>query len=58
MARQHVEKNVSGKPRPEPEDIEDKQDPDYSEADFELALDRVTRRLVEPAEPDPGSPRR
>lgn len=39
------EKNISGKPRPVPEDVKEKQDPDYSKADFDVALKRATRRL-------------
>lgn len=52
------EKNTTGKPREVPDDIREKQDPSYSEADFDEALERATRKLEEPSEPDPGSPRR
>lgn len=52
------EKNETGVPREVPEDVREKQDPEYGEADFDGALDLVTRRKDDPAEPDPGSPRR
>jgi hypothetical protein len=52
------EKNTSGKPREAPEDVREKQDPAYSEDDFDAALERATKRLEEPSERDPGSPRR
>lgn len=49
------EKNTSGKPRPVPADVKEKQDTKYSLADFDAALGKATRRLDDPAEPDPGS---
>lgn len=58
------EKNTSGKPREVPEDVRDKQDPEYSEDEFDAALDRATeriekaRKLGSASERDPGSPRR
>lgn len=52
------DKNTTGIPREVPEDVRKKQDPEYSERDFEEALERTTRRLDEPSEPDPRSPRR
>lgn len=52
------EKNTSGSPRETPDDVVEKQDPEYTEEDFDDALERVTRRLVDPPEPDQGSPRR
>jgi hypothetical protein len=52
------EKNKTGKPREVPEDVAEKQEPSYSGADFDRALERSTRKLEEPSEPDPGSPRR
>ena len=51
-------KNTTGKPRDVPEDVREKQDPDFSKRDFEDALEAVTRRLVDPSEPDRGSSRR
>jgi hypothetical protein len=39
------EKNMTGKPRPVPEDVKKKQDPAYSEANFDHALWRATKRL-------------
>jgi hypothetical protein len=52
------EKNTTGKPREVPEDIREKQEAEFSEGDFDAALERATKRLEEPSERDPGSPRR
>lgn len=53
------EKNTTGKPRPVPEDVAEKQDPDYSKADFDIALKRAARRLDRAAsEHGRGSSRR
>lgn len=52
------DKNTTGAPREVPEDVKEKQDPEYDEDDFDEALKRVTRRLDDPAGPAPGSPRR
>lgn len=51
-------KNTTGKPREVPEDIREKQDPEYSTEAFEDALERATQRLDDPSEHDPGSSRR
>jgi hypothetical protein len=52
------EKNTTGKPRSVPDDVREKQDPEYSEADFDEALEKATKRLGKLSERDPGSPRR
>lgn len=52
------EKNMTGEPREAPDDVREKQDPSYTADDYERALERVTRRLDDPAPPDRGSPRR
>jgi hypothetical protein len=39
------EKNTTGSPRPVPEDVQEKQDPEFSEDDFDRALFRATKRL-------------
>lgn len=57
-ASKEPEKNTTGKPREVPEDVRVKQDPEYSEADFEYDLEEVTQRLDEPSERDRGSSRR
>lgn len=57
MGQPVATKNTTGQPRQVPEDISKKQDPEYSEQDFENALDRVTRRLEDPSPRDPESPR-
>ena len=49
------DKNTTGEPRETPEDVREKQDPEYDEDAFEDALTRVSRRLDDPSEPDPGS---
>jgi hypothetical protein len=51
-------KNTTGKPRETPDDVREKQDPAYDEDAFEDALERVSRRLDDPSEPDPGSPKK
>ena len=51
------DKNVTGEPREAPDDVREKQDPEYDGDDFEDALGRVSRRLDDPSEPDPGSPK-
>jgi hypothetical protein len=58
MKRATFDKNQTGRPREVPEDILEKQDPDYTAADFDAALERTTKRLADPSERDPGSPRR
>jgi hypothetical protein len=57
-SRKKPEKNRTGKPRKPPADVREKQDPGYSEDDFQKALERATRRLDGPAEPERGRPRR
>jgi hypothetical protein len=49
---------MDGKDKPEPpsEDVVEKQDPDFSEADFLKALRKVI--TPRPSEPDQGSPRK
>ena len=54
----NVEKNTTGKPREVPADVQEKQDPDFSEGDFESALDRSTRRLEQASRRGRGSTRR
>jgi hypothetical protein len=56
----NVQKNTTGKPRPVPDDVREKQDPEYTEDEFDAALDSATKRLegLAPSERDPGSPRR
>ena len=49
------EKNKTGKPREVPDDVRKKQNPEYSEADFDAALDRVTRKLGGSSRRDRGS---
>jgi len=49
------DKNDTGRPRPVPEDVRDKQDPEYSPADFDADLEKVTRRLDDPSERAPKS---
>jgi len=44
---------------PEPaQDVAEKQDDDQTESDFLRDLDRATRRVERPSEPERGSPRR
>lgn len=43
------EKNTTGKPRAVPNDVKKKQDPEYSPADFELDLEKSTKRLDDPS---------
>jgi hypothetical protein len=50
-------KNTTGAPREAPDDVREKQDPEYDEDAFEDALGRVSRRLDDPSEPDPESPK-
>jgi hypothetical protein len=50
-------KNKTGKPRKVPEDIREKQDPEYSQRDFERDLEKVTKRLENPSEPGRGKPK-
>lgn len=57
MSDDEPEKNTTGKPRETPDDVREKQDPEYHEDAFEDALARVSRRLDDPSEPDPESPR-
>ena len=45
------EKNATGKPRDVPDDVREKQDPEYSPADFDRDLAKATRRLDDPSEP-------
>lgn len=52
------EKNTTGKPREVPEDVREKQDPAYGEPEFDRDLEKATRRLADPRQPDRGSPRR
>jgi hypothetical protein len=52
------EKNTTGKPRAVPDDVKKKQDPAYSPADFELDLEKATKRLDDPSAPGRGSARR
>ena len=47
----------SEKPKPPAEDVVAKQDPEYSAANFERDLEKVTRRLDDPSARDPGSPK-
>lgn len=58
MPKPRPEKNTTGKPRKVPDDVRDKQDPAYSEADFDSALEKATKRLGKASERDRGSPRR
>jgi hypothetical protein len=51
-------KNTTGKPRKAPKDVQEKQDPEYSPADFDRDLEKATRRLADPSEPGRGSSRR
>lgn len=53
-----IPKNTTGKPRKEPADIRKKQAPDFSAGDFDRALGKVTRRLADPSQSDPGSSRK
>jgi hypothetical protein len=53
-----IEQNRTGVPRPEPDDVKAKQNPEYSREDFEDALERATRRKDEPESPAPGSRRK
>jgi hypothetical protein len=46
---------MTGRPREAPDDIREKQDPGFSKRAFGSALDRVTKRLADPSEPDLGS---
>lgn len=39
-----AEKNETDTPREPPEDVKEKQDPDYDESAFRRALDKVLRR--------------
>ena len=50
--------NTAGAPRPVPQDVEEKQDPEYSPEDFDRDLETATKRLDDPSEPAPGSYRR
>lgn len=52
------EKNITGEPREAPDDVREKQYSEYDEDAFEDALGRVSRRLSDPSEPDPGSPKK
>jgi hypothetical protein len=52
------EKNKTGKPRKPPKDVEEKQDPEYTPADFGRDLEKATQRLDDSSEPDPGSSRK
>ena len=52
------EKNTTGKPRKVPDDVREKQDPEYSEREFDDALKKTTKRLGKASERAPGSPRR
>lgn len=52
------EKNKTGKPREVPEDVREKQDPEYSEQDFERALEATTQRVEGSSSPAPRSPRK
>lgn len=45
-------------PKAPAKDVADKLDPSYSEADFDRALERVTRRVEDPGRPGQGSTRR
>jgi hypothetical protein len=51
-------KNKTGKPRKPPADVRKLQDPEYSEDEFDRALEKATKRLAEPESPAPGSRRR
>lgn len=52
------QKNTTGEPREVPDDVVEKQDPEYSPADFDRDLEKATRRREGPSAPDPESPRR
>lgn len=52
------EKNKTGKPREVPDDVQEKQDPEYSREDFDRALEKATRSVERPSRPDRGSSRR
>lgn len=52
------DKNKTGKPRKVPDDVREKQDPEYSEDEFDAALEKATKRLEKASERDPGFPRR
>lgn len=52
-----MEKNTAGEPREAPDDVREMQDPEYDEDAFEDDLGRVSRRLDDPSEPDPESPK-
>jgi hypothetical protein len=41
-----------GKPKPPAEDVKEKQDPEYSEADFERDLEKATRQLEDASPPE------
>lgn len=56
--KKQPEKNKTGKPRRPPADVRKIQDPEYDEDAFAAALEKTTRRLVEPESPGRGSPRR
>jgi hypothetical protein len=56
--RKQPKKNTLGTPREVPDDVREKQDPAYDGDAFEDALKRVSRRLDDPSEPDPGSPKK
>jgi hypothetical protein len=49
-------KNTTGRPRKVPDDVREKQDPEYSPDEFARDLEKATRRLNDPAEPGRGSP--
>lgn len=46
-------KNTTGKPRKVPKDIEAKQDPEYTPADFAHDLEKATQREEHPSVPAP-----
>ena len=58
MPKPKPDKNTTGKPRNAPEDVRKKQDPEYSEADFDSALEKATKRLGKASARDPKSSRR
>jgi hypothetical protein len=51
-------KKRRGRPQEPPEDVQKKQNPNHSEADFLRDLRKASRRLERPSEPGRGSPRR
>jgi hypothetical protein len=52
------EKNTTGSPREVPEDVREKQDPEYTQRDFDDALERTTRQLDDPSAPARESTRK